>query len=277
MVQQLGKIGVWRAEAGLSPHLAASLERLGYGTIWIGGSPDGGLAVAEELLAATTTITIATGIINIWKDKAELVADSYHRLEERHPGRFLLGVGAGHPEATADYRKPYEALERYLDVLDARDVPVQRRVLAALGPKVLQLAADRTAGAHPYLTVPEHTRRARQLLGPDVLLAPEQKVVLDTDPERARSIGRPVVATPYLGLSNYLNNLRSLGYSDADFADGGSDELIDALVARGDARTAAAGVSAHLDAGADHVAIQLLTAPGTDPVAGYTALAEVLL
>jgi len=165
---------------------------------------------------------------------------------------------------------------RYLDALDAAQVPVGRRVLAALGPRVLKLAADRAAGAHSYLTTPEHTRRAREILGSGVVLAPEQKVVLDTDPARARSIGRPVVATPYLGLVNYRNNLLSLGYSDVDLADGGSDRLIDALVAHGDAGTVAAGVTEHLDAGADHVAVQLLTSPGDDPVTGFTALAEAL-
>ena len=164
----------------------------------------------------------------------------------------------------------------YLDELDLAQVPVGQRLLAALGPKVLQLAADRTAGAHPYLTTPEHTARARAVLGPDELLVPEQKVVLNTDPEQARAIGRPRVATPYLGLSNYVNNLKSLGWSDRDLADGGSDKLIDALVVHGDAETVAAGIRAHLDAGADQVAIQLLTGPEEDPVAGYTALAEVL-
>jgi probable F420-dependent oxidoreductase len=149
-------------------------------------------------------------------------------------------------------------------------------VLAALGPKMLKLSAERAAGAHPYLTIPEHTRKAREIVGPGVLLAPEQKVVLDTNPVRARSIGRPVVAKPYLGLVNYTTNLRSLGYNDADLADGGSDRLIDALVAHGDAGTVASGLTEHLDAGADHVAVQLLTAVGDDPVAGFTALAKAL-
>lgn len=277
MAAQLDKFGIWRSGAGLSPQLAAAVEQLGFTAIWIGGSPSGDLELAEQLLRATNSITIATGIVNIWAADAGSVAASFHRIEERHPGRFLLGIGVGHPEATgARYRKPYEALVRYLDDLDAADVPADRRVLAALGPKVLQLSAQRSAGAHPYLTTPEHTRRAREILGADVLLAPEQKVVLDTDPDRARSIARPAVAKPYLELTNYLSNLRSLGYTDADFANGGSDDLIDALVARGDAGAAAARLREHLDAGADHVAVQLLTQAGADPLDGYTALATEL-
>lgn len=277
MFDELGKIGVWRSAAQLSPELAVTLERLGYGAIWIGGSPSGDLRLAEQLLDATTTLTVATGIVNIWKDAAEPVAASYHRIEARHPGRFLLGIGVGHPEAIgARYAKPYEALVGYLDELDAAQVPIGRRVLAALGPKMLKLSAERAAGAHPYLTTPGHTRKARAILGSGVLLAPEQKVVLDTDPARARAIGRPVVAKPYLGLVNYTSNLRSLGYTDADLADGGSDRLIDALVDHGDAGTVAAGLTEHLDAGADHVAVQLLTAVGDDPVVGFTALAKAL-
>ena len=277
MFDELGRIGVWRAATQLSPELAGTLERLGYGAIWVGGSPDGDLRLAEQLLDATTTLTVATGIVNIWKDQAGPVAASYHRIEARHPGRFLLGIGVGHPEATgARYAKPYEALVRYLEELDAAQVPIRRRVLAALGPKVLRLSGERAAGAHPYLTTPEHTRKAREILGSGVLLAPEQKVVLEIDPVRARSIGRPVVANPYLGLVNYTNNLRSLGYTDADLADGGSDRLIDALVCHGDAGTVAAGATQHLNAGADHVAVQLLTSPGEDPVNGFTALARAL-
>jgi probable F420-dependent oxidoreductase len=277
MFDELGRIGVWRAAAQLSPELAVTAERLGYRAVWIGGSPAGDLRLAEQLLDATTTLTVATGIVNIWKDGAELVAASYHRIDVRHPGRFLLGIGVGHPETTgARYARPYEALVHYLDELDAAQVPIRRRVLAALGPKVLKLSAERAAGAHPYLTTPEHTRKAREILGPGVLLAPEQKVVLDTDPVRARSIARPVVAKPYLDLVNYRNNLRSLGYTDADLAEGGSDRLIDALVAHGDADTVAARVTEHLDAGADHVTVQLLTSPGDDSVAGFTALAKAL-
>ncbi|HEX2903073.1 MAG TPA: LLM class F420-dependent oxidoreductase [Jatrophihabitans sp.] len=273
---RLSRYGIWRGAGELDARLAASIEQLGFGALWIGGSPEGELQLAEQLLGATERLLVGTGIVNIWKDDAVTVARSFHRIEQRHPNRFLLGIGVGHPEATTQYARPYEALVHYLDELDQAQVPVTKRLLAALGPRVLQLAADRTAGAHPYLTTPEHTARARQVLGPDELLVPEQKVVLDSDPARARAIGRPRVAQPYLGLRNYLNNLRSLGWSDADLADGGSDALIDALVLHGDADTIAAGLQAHLDAGADQVAIQLLTAPGEDPVAGYAELARAL-
>ena len=272
-----GSVGVWRHSGGLPPELAVELERLGYGRIWIGGSPDGGLASAEVLLDATSTIGVATGIVNIWQDDARTVAASFRRLEERHPGRFLLGIGAGHREAHADrYTKPYEALVAYLDVLDAEGVPQDRRVLAALGPRVLKLAADRTRGAHPYLVTPEHTRQAREILGKDALLAPEQKVVLEADPERARAIGRSRVETPYLHLANYTANLRRIGWSEADLADGGSDALVDALAVHGSAGQVAQGVRAHLDAGADEVAVQLLTGEGELPDAGFRDLAEAL-
>ena len=267
---ELGRIGIWRHATGLSPELAAEVEALGYGAIWIGSSPDGDLRLAEQLLDATDHIAVATGIVNMWKDDAATVGASYHRIAARHPGRFLLGLGIGHPEATQQYRQPYATLVSYLDELDDLGVPAEARVLAALGPKVLELAARRTAGAHPYLVTPDHTRQARQLLGAGPLLAPEQKVVLETDPERARAIGRPRVQKPYLGLSNYLANLRRLGWTEADLADGGSDRLIDALVLHGDAEEIGRGITAHLDAGADHVAIQVL---GPDPLTALRALA----
>jgi probable F420-dependent oxidoreductase len=277
MVDGLGRYGVFRRNTMLNGELAATLERLGYGAIWIGGSPDGDLAIVDELLEATTTITVATGIVNIWKDAPEPVAASYHRIENRYPGRFVLGIGVGHPESTGPrYSKPYQALVDYLDALDAAGVPAGRRVLAALGPRVLQLAADRTAGAHPYLVTPEHTRRAREILGADVLLAPDHKVVLREDPAAARELGRPAVRDPYLGLSNYVRNLRTLGFDDTDLTGDGSDRLIDALVAHGDPATVAARLAEHLDAGADHVAVNLLTAADEDPVAGFTALAGAL-
>ena len=272
-----GVLGVWRHSDGLTPKLAVELEQLGYGRIWIGGSPDGDLDLAERLLDATSTIGLATGIVNIWKDDARTVAAAFRRLEERHPGRFLLGVGAGHREATGDrYVRPYEALVSYLDVLDAEGVPRQRRVLAALGPRVLRLAADRAGGAHPYLVTPEHTRTAREILGQGPLLAPEQKVVLRADPVQARAIGRPRVETPYLALANYTANLRRLGWSEQDLAGGGSDRLIDALAAHGTPAQVAAALRAHLEAGADEVAVQLLTEPDEQPEAGFRLLAEAV-
>jgi len=276
MTVELGRIGVWRRRDQLTPRLAKELEALGYGAIWIGGSPPGDLFLAQELLDATTHLAVATGIVNMWATPATEVAASYHRIAAAHPGRFLLGVGIGHPEATAEYRSPYDTIVDYLDVLDAEGVPVEDRVLAALGPKVLALAAERTAGAHPYLTTPAHTRTAREVLGDGPLLAPEQKVVVGTDPDAARALGRPAVDRPYLHLRNYTANLRRLGWSEADLADGGSDALIDALVVHGDAATVAAGLRAHLDAGADHVCLQPLTAPNTDPLPDLQALATAL-
>jgi probable F420-dependent oxidoreductase len=270
---ELGKIGIWRHASGLTPEVLAEVEALGYGAVWVGGSPDGDLGVIEGFLDATDHIAVATGILNVWKDDAATTGASYHRVTARHPGRFLLGLGIGHPEATQEYQRPYAKLVSYLDQLDELKVPAGGRALAALGPKVLRLSAERTAGAHPYLVTPEHTRRARQILGDGPLLAPEQKVVLETDPERARAIGRPAVRKPYLGLTNYLSNLRRLGWTDADFADGGSDKLIDALVLHGDAETIGRGITAHLDAGADHVAIQIL---GPDPLPAFRALADQL-
>ncbi|MPY95008.1 MAG: TIGR03620 family F420-dependent LLM class oxidoreductase [Acidimicrobiia bacterium] len=274
MTMDLGRIGVWQGAAVLTPQLAQEVEELGYGAIWIGGSPGGDLGIVETLLDATDHITVATGIVNVWKDDAATIGAAYQRIEERHPGRFLLGVGIGHPEHTSQYRKPYETLVEYLDQLDQAQVPVDRRALAALGPRVLRLAADRTAGAHPYLTTPEHTREARQLLGEGVLLAPEQKVVLSSDAEQARTIARPVVENPYLHLSNYRRNLLRHGWDEPDLDDGGSDRLIDALALHGDAQTISLGITAHLDAGADHVCIQAL---GPDPLATHRALAVVLL
>ncbi|HEY1487262.1 MAG TPA: LLM class F420-dependent oxidoreductase [Micromonosporaceae bacterium] len=276
MRTELGRYGIFKRQNLLSTDIVVAVERLGYGAIWVGGSPPSDLRVIEEFLDATSTITIATGIVNVWKDAAEPVAASYHRIEARHPGRFLLGIGIGHPEATQTYAKPYETLVRYLDVLDAEGVPTDRRVLAALGPRVLKLSAARSAGAHPYLVTPEHTRRAREIIGPDALLAPEQKVVLDPDATSARSIGRAYVEKPYLSLVNYRNNLLTLGFDEADLDGGGSDRLIDALAIHGDVKAVAAGLRRHLDAGADHVPVHLLTAPGEDPIPGYTALAEAL-
>ena len=272
---RLGRVGVWVGQWGMTAERAAGIERLGYGAIWIGGSPEADLSVPQTVLDATERISVATGIVNIWSADAATVADSYHRLEAGHPGRFLLGVGAGHPEATAEYTKPYEALVNYLDVLDERKVPTERRALAALGPKVLRLAADRAAGAHPYLVPPTYTATARDTLGNAPLLAVEHKVALGTDHAATLAVGRPAVDQPYLHLSNYRANLRRLGYTEADLDNGGTDALIDALVAQGDAATAAAKVTAHLDNGADHVCVHVLPDAG-DPLPALAELAGAL-
>jgi probable F420-dependent oxidoreductase len=276
MAVELGRYGIWRFSGGLTPELAAQIEALGYGAIWIGGSPPGDLALAESLLGATERIAVVTGIVNMWGVPAQEAAASYHRIEKSHPGRFVLGVGIGHPEHTQTYASPYATIVAYLDTLDAEGVPVAGRLLAALGPKVLKVAAERTAGAHPYLTTPEHTRSARELIGPGVLLAPEQKVVLNTDPDAARAIGRPLVQNPYLGLRNYRSNLLQHGWTEADLDEGGSDALIDALAVHGTAAQVATALNAHLDAGADHVCAQVLTAKGVDPLPAMSELAEAL-
>jgi probable F420-dependent oxidoreductase len=272
----LGRFGIWRAAAQLTPRLAAELEQLGFGTLWVGSSPAGDLTQVEGLIDATSSLSLATGIVNIWKDDARLVAASFRRIEASRPGRFLLGVGAGHPEATSQYASPYQTLAGYLDVLLAEGVPAGSVVLAALGPRVLRLAGERAGGAHPYLVTPEHTRLAREILGAGPLLAPEHKAVLDSDPARARALGRERVRNPYLGLTNYTSNLRRLGWTDADLADGGSDALIDALVAHGSDEQVAARLREHLQAGADHVVVQLLTEPGADLLDGYRRLATAL-
>ena len=204
------------------------------------------------------------------------MARSFARVQQRHPGRFVLGVGAGHPEATQQYQRPYQTLASYVDTLLDDGVPRDALVLAALGPRVLRLARDRTAGAIPYLVPPEHTRLAREILGPGPLLAPEQKAVLGTDLSQARALGRERVRKPYLGLVNYTSNLRRFGWTDADLSDGGSDALIDALVAHGTVDEVAAQLGRHLEAGADHVVVQLLTEPDADPRPGYQQLARAL-
>jgi len=252
----LGRYGVWTFGTP-KPEQAAEIEKLGYGALWIGGSPAGDLEYVEPLLDATESLQVATGIVNVWTAPAEQVAEAYHRVEDKYPGRFLLGIGIGHPEHTEEYRKPYDVLVEYLDVLDGKKVPTSRRVLAALGPKVLKLSAQRSAGAHPYLTTPQHTGEARNLLGPTVFLAPEHKVVLARDAEASRKIGREAVDF-YLNLSNYLNNWKRLGFTDDDIAKPGSDRLIDAVVAHGTPDDIAKALNEHHEAGADHVAIQVL-------------------
>lgn len=274
---QLGRFGVfghysqWKQ---LSREQLREIEALGYGAIWAGGSPPAELEWIDPILGATDSIQLATGIVNIWTAEAGPVAESFHRIDKEYPGRFLLGIGVGHPEAHTEYKKPYDALTDYLDELDRHDVPKDRRVVAALGPQVLKLSARRSAGAHPYLTTPEHTRQARELIGPDAFIAPEHKVVLTTDAVKARDVGRQALEI-YLNLANYLNNWKRLGFSEADVAKPGSDALVDALVAYGSPEAIAARLTEHLTAGADHVPVQVLT--GTDKlVPALAALAGPL-
>jgi probable F420-dependent oxidoreductase len=273
--ERLGAFGTWRGGSNLDGALAAHIESLGFGSIWVGGSPTDDLTQVEGLLDATERIIIATGIVNIWNTDPAAVVRSYHRIVARHPDRFLLGVGVGHPESAGqDAARPFRPLVRYLDALEEGDVPRDRLVLAALGPRVLGLAAERTAGSHPYLVTPEFTRHARRLIG-DALLAPEQRVVLSADPDAARAVGRTSLRH-YLEMRNYLANFRRMGFSESDVSGEGSDHLISELVVSGDDHTVAARLQAHRDAGADHVAVQLLVPPGDDVYEEYRRLAGVL-
>ena len=271
MTTRLSGIGTWSSalrygDAGQAAELASELEELGYSTLWI---PDVGGNVftsVSNLLEATTTTTIATGILNVWMHTPEETAAAHARLTAEHGPRFMCGIGISHRpfvdrvNEPGTYQKPIEVMTGYLDGLDAAETPLASsdRVLAALGPKMLELARTRTAGTHPYLVTPELTRSARVGIGPDKLVASEQGVVLETDPTKARDIARVHLQT-YPGLPNYTNNWKRQGFTDDDLTDGGSDRLVDALVVWGDDTTIAARVQAHRDAGADHVCIQVLT------------------
>ncbi len=278
---QLGRFGAWiNPVYGDDGRIAmvVEAEELGYPTAWLGfgRASIGDLALVERILDATSTITVASAIVNMWTNDPVDIAKAYHRIADRHGARFLLGVGIGHPEAIETYRRPYPTMVDYLDQLDAGGVAKDRRVLAALGPRALRLAADRALGTHPYLVVPEHTREARELVGPGVVVAPEHKVVIDTGQDVAREIGRNFLADPYFKLRNYTNNLRRYGYDDEDFVGGGSDRLVDELVLNGSLDSIVAGLHAHLEAGADHVGIQVLTTNAEDPMPGYRKLAKAL-
>ncbi|MEV6793024.1 LLM class F420-dependent oxidoreductase [Streptomyces sp. NPDC051320] len=263
---RFGHIGIWSAAlrpAGTDHHsdvseAVAELDELGYGTIWIGGSPS--VDQVAPILEASRRITVATGILSIWQHPAGEVARQVAELEKNTPGRFVLGLGVSHDAMTPQYARPYSAMVGYLDALDTAPdpLPAERRVLAALGPKMLKLAAGRSLGAHPYLVTAEHTAQARSALGPDALLAPELKVVLDDDIDRARTVARETLAT-YLQLPNYTNNLLRLGFTDDDLLGGGSIRLLDALFALGGLETVRTRVDAYRAAGADHVALQVLT------------------
>ncbi|THG30067.1 LLM class F420-dependent oxidoreductase [Naasia lichenicola] len=253
---RLGTVGVWRSTSSITPELAQTIEQLGYGTLWLGGSPESALHEAEEFLDATEHLQIATGIVNIWQSDAAELAASYHRIEARHPGRLLLGIGTGHRESTPERVRPIDAMVSYLDVLDRENVPVESRAISALGPRMLELARERSAGTHPYLTVPTQTREARDALGAAALVAPEQTVVLDENSDSARVSARRFLKS-YLQLDNYTRNMRRAGFTDDDIANGGSDQLVDGLVAHGSAAEISAVVQSHLDQGADHVCIQV--------------------
>ncbi|WP_067693504.1 LLM class F420-dependent oxidoreductase [Nocardia jejuensis] len=268
----VGTIGVWQHYSEPTADSVRELEQLGYGALWLGGSTPADWPGFDTLLSASDSITVATSILNLWVSPAKDAARTYHRLEERFPGRFLLGVGVGHREQDGVYAKPYDAMVAYLDELDEAGVPAERRALAALGPRVATLARERTAGALPYLTVPEHIASLRALLGPDALIATEHKVVLDADPERARETARGTVNF-YLGLSNYVNNLRRFGFGEDELTAPAGDRLVDAVVAHGTPEQVADRLTAFLHAGADHVGIQVL---GGDSLPALRTLAPLL-
>jgi probable F420-dependent oxidoreductase len=275
----IGRIGVWTSyrpfgaeRAGEAARLA---EELGYGAWWLGGSPH--VPDVRPIVEATSTLVAATGILNVWINDPAETAAADAALRADFPERFMLGIGIGHPEATSDYRRPLTSMRAFLDGLEAapEPPPLAARCLAALGPKMLDLAAERTAGAHTYFVPVEHTRAARERLGPGKLIATEVACVVETDPARAKAAAREY-ATLYLGLRNYTRNLLDYGFGEDDFADGGSDRLLDAIVPQGTAEQIAEVVRAHLDAGADHVCVQPLGEQGI-PRASWTALAQALL
>jgi probable F420-dependent oxidoreductase len=290
---QLGPVGVWLTLLGLSAAAeeraaAAEIEALGYPALWFGETPVNKEAFVHAgiLLAAAGRITIATGIANIYARDPSATNAATNALEEAHPGRFVLGIGVSHAPAVAqrghDYGKPVTAMREYLDALAAAGYlapapdPPAPLVLAALRRRMLELGRDRAHGVHPYLVTPAHTARARAVLGSGPVLAPEQGVVLETDPAAARAVARTHLAN-YLKLPNYTNSWREDGFGDADFADGGSDRLVDALIAWGDTDAIAARVRAHHEAGADHVCIQPVIRDLGRAMAGLRALAPVLL
>lgn len=260
-------VGLWsRAFRQLEPGVAAELEGLGYEALWIPGEMGGDVfGPAERLLAATERLTVAIGVLNIWMHDPAEVAAAHDMVAARYPGRLLLGLGVSHGPAVDRYAAPMRAMRVFLDGLEAhaRVTWPSDRLLGALGPRMLQLSRERTAGAHPYLVTPDHTARARALLGPGPLLAPEQKVLLETDSGKARDLIRARLAYLF-NLPNYSNNLRRLGFGD-DLASGGSDRLVDALVAWGDPERVAARVAEHFAAGADHVTLHALSADAMQP------------
>ncbi|WFE54834.1 TIGR03620 family F420-dependent LLM class oxidoreductase [Micromonospora sp. WMMD1155] len=287
MAQRL--VSVWQPfflsseSHGAAVAAATELEELGYSRIWFSGGFGENVAPRfREILDGTTRIGVASGIVSIWHSSPSDVAAFVQDAQLAHPGRFLLGLGASHAVLVegsgTDYRKPYSRMVNYLDGLDAAGVSPEQRILAALGPRMLDLSRDRSAGAHSYFVPAEHTVEARAAIGPDRLLAPEVAVVLDADATTARATARQY-ARLYLALPNYTNNLRRFGWTDEDFAGGGSDRLIDALIPWGSVEKVAAGLEKHYQAGADEVAIQVLNGGDatTFPADAFRALAAALI
>jgi len=280
----LGPVGIWWSgswrtgdDAGMGA--ATEMEDVGYTALWSSGGFDPGLSTHfDKMLAVTDHVTVASGIVSVWASSADDVSRSVADIDSRYPGRFLLGIGASHSVIVQDYSRPYSHVVEYLDALDGAGVVTKdRRVLAALGPRMLELAGERAAGAHPYFVPVEHTARARAILGPGPILAPEVTVVLESDAAKARQLAR-TFTEGYLGLPNYRDNLRTLGFDEEDVAGGGSDRLVDAVVAWGDVDAIAGRVRDHRHAGADHVCVQVVsTGRESFPLAEYRELASGLL
>ena len=289
----LGRIGLWTHALDPLPwtqarDVALEIEQLGFGTLWLPEAVNRDAMVHSTLvLGATTDLVVATGIVPLYARDAMATNAAWRTIEEAYPGRFVLGLGVSHKPMVESIRKttyapPLATMRQYLDDMDAslflaaQPTTPPRRVLAALGPKMLALSAERADGAHPYHATPEHTAMAREIVGPDKILAVEQSVVLSTDPEEARRVARASLAI-YLGLPNYTNNWRRLGFTDADLADGGSDRFVDAVVAWGDDDAIKSRVEQHLDAGAGHVCIQVIPTHGGTPIEEWRRLSAALL
>jgi probable F420-dependent oxidoreductase len=273
-----GKFGAWASYRQIGKEnageAARAAEEAGLTAFWLGGSPR--LEELRPLLEGSESLRVGTSIVNIWSyDPADLVRE-FHALEADFPGRVCVGIGVGHPEATSDYKRPLSSLEAFLDAVDAaaEPIPVNRRIIAALGPKMLAMSARRSLGTIPYFTSVDHTRFARETVGPDALVIPEIACVIDEDVQRARATARDY-AKVYLGLSNYTKALLEHGFEQADIEDGGSDRLIDHVIPHGSPADIAAAVRAHMDAGADHVALQPLGTEGV-PADEWSKLAAAL-
>ncbi|MEU6355722.1 LLM class F420-dependent oxidoreductase [Streptomyces sp. NPDC047072] len=282
--ESVGRFGVWNGGALRSEdadrraelaETAAELEELGFGALWLGGNSAAHHAL--PLVEATSRIVVGTSIQSIWQYEAAEAAAAFQGLESAHPGRFALGLGVSHAKLADQYRRPYSALVDYLDALDEAGVPADRRLLAALGPKSVELARDRAAGTIPYLISAEQVAHSRELLGEGPLLAPELKVVLEADPGRARALARDYLAI-YLGLPNYTNNFLRNGFTEEDFEGGGSDRLVDAVYAWGTDARIRARIDDFIAAGADHVALQIVNGAPRDaiPREEWRRLADLL-
>ena len=270
---------------GALAEAASAIDELGFGALWIGGGNTDHKALDDlvRLIEAGSDLVVASGIANVWAWSPEALHTAASEIDEAHAGRFILGLGVSHEHLVAalghEYRRPLATMEAFLDGLDRAAAASRHRpfrVLAALRSRMLSLARERSGGAHPYFVPVAHTAVARKALGPAALLAPEQAVVVEADPDRARTTARKHMST-YLNLPNYLNNLAEHGFTDRDFAGGGSDRLVDAIVAWGSAEVVAARIHEHLTLGADHVAIQPLEADGGLGLDQLRLLAPLLL